>query len=85
MISSDSTVNTLPVGAAPHASTDESPFVPVVKMSYFFLPHSLPLRPANQEGDGGVGGYYKATNQDVIMQFSMCTMIKGAIIEARDF
>lgn len=34
---------------------------------------------------GGVGGYYKATNQDVIMQFSMYTMIKGAIIEARDF
>lgn len=65
------------------------PACPLLNCPTFFLPHSLPLRPENEakeEGDGGgVGGYYKATNQDVIMQFSMYTMIKGAIIEARDF
>lgn len=79
MISFDSTVNIMPSGGNPLASSDESPCMPVSKLPrfVFFLFAFYSLYPWGQqikEWDGMIEAG-KASNQDIIMQLSMQAIV----------
>lgn len=75
MISFDSTVNIMPSGGNPLASSDESPCTPVSKLPLLFAFYSLyPWGQQIKERDGMIEAG-KASNQDIIMQLSMQTIV----------